>query len=273
VQPTQPLEITKIEMIVTSADPNPAAGKYECCGLSRGTLTVTPGRTSSSGASTVTVTGRVTGECDADLGFTGLTLDMNGQQLDAPAGGSQFISSEASPPSIIQSPAPQGSNNGGRVTVELGFAGVEKDAALSLTVLEGATDNPTICDAVFTFRDEDIGSIPGQSAFGPNGSLSEAAIAVLVVAVLAVVAGIGFFMMKSGGNNKKASSSSRNGGGGGGGGNAPVAVAMTTKPAAAPARGGPLKLNWKEAKDAAGDTYYFNSATGETTWERALVTA
>ena len=92
----------------------------------------------------------------------------------------------------------------------------------------------------------------------------------LVVAVLAVVAGIGFFMMKSGGNNKKASSSSRNGGGGG---NAPIAVAMTTKPVAAPARGGPLKLNWKEAKDAAGDTYYFNSATGETTWERALVTA
>jgi hypothetical protein len=80
---------------------------------------------------------------------------------------------------------------------------------------------------------------------------------VLVVAVLAVVAGIGFFMMKSDGNNKKASSSSRNGGGGGGGGNAPIAVAMTTKPVAAPARGGPLKLNWKEAKDAAGDTYYF----------------
>ena len=190
---------------------------------------------------------------------------MTNQRLDAGAGSTQFVSSEASPPSIIQSPAPQGSNNGGRVTVELGFAGVEKDAALSLTVLEGASDNPTICDAVFTFRDEDIGSIPGQNAVGPGGSLSGAAIAVLIIAILAVLGGIGFFMMRN----------EQGGGSGGGTGisKAPVAVAMTTKSPAPPVSTGQLKLNWKEAKDAAGDTYYFNSATGETTWERHLVTA
>ena len=30
-----------------------------------------------------------------------------------------------------------------------------------MTVLQNAAENPTVCDAVFTFKDEDAGSIPG----------------------------------------------------------------------------------------------------------------
>ena len=34
---------------------------------------------------------------------------------------------------------------------------------------------------------------------------------------------------------------------------------------------GQFKSGWSEAQDAAGDTYYFNKITQETTWERHLV--
>ena len=38
-----------------------------------------------------------------------------------------------------------------------------------------------------------------------------------------------------------------------------------------PVGNGGLKTGWKATKDAAGDTYYFNSISGETTWDKGLV--
>ena len=97
----------------------------------------------------------------------------------------------------------------------------------------------------------------GGGAGGAGGTI------VIVIVVLLVIAGIGFYV--------------KNNCGGGGGG--PVRGSANAKPAVAvampekPAGGGTLKPNWKAAQDAEGDTYYYNAATGETTWEKHLVMA
>ena len=44
---------------------------------------------------------------------------------------------------------------------------------------------------------------------------------------------------------------------------------VTTKKAG----GGALKAGWSEAKDETGAVYFYNKTTGETTWEKDLVSA
>ena len=246
VQPAEALTSTKIEKVVTSAPPN------ECCGLDTGALTVSAGA-SSRGVSTVSVSGQVTGQCQPGRGFTSLSLDLEQQMLQASGTDTQFVSLLLGGPSIRQVPPPAGST--GRVSVELAFTGIGEAAVLTMTVL-GEEGNPTICDATFTFKaaDDDVNAL--ANANGGGGGGAGGTIAIVIIVVLLVLAGIAFYVKS-------------NSGGGGGGAKPAVAVSMPVKPAG----GGTLKPNWKAAQDAEGDTYYYNSATGETTWEKHLVMA
>lgn len=265
--PSAPLTTTKIEAVVTSAPANPNAvpPTYDCCEMSTGTLTVASAPNTGANP-TVAVSGTVSGTCDPALGFSDINLQLTDTKLIAFSGSTQFKSLLLGGPRLDAGTQ--------KVNVELSFAGVEKDAALTLTVLQNAAQNPTICDAVFTFRDEDATSQTGgvnTATSGPRGSLSSTAVTLLVIAILSVIVGIGAVMWLQ---NNGGSNSGRRGGAASkpsaGASKPPVAVALSSN--SKPSNSGQLKPNWQEAKDPAGDTYYYNSATGETTWERHLVT-
>ena len=265
--PSTPITSTKMEVVITSAPANPTAvpPTYECCGLSTGTVTVSAGQNTGT-TPTVLVSGTVSGVCDPALGFSNIDIEFNDNQLTAFAGSTLFKSRTIGGPQVVAGTS--------RIPVEVSFAGVDKDAALSLSVKQSAAINPTICDAVITFKDDDADTITTNGgvngASSPRGSLSSTAVTLLVVAILSVLLGIGavVWLQNNAGGSKgrgagttTANATSRS---------APVAVAMSSKPKTS--NSGQLKPNWKEAKDSAGDTYYYNSSTGETTWERHLVT-
>ena len=128
----------------------------------------------------------------------------------------------------------------------------------------------------------------GNSAAGGSGSgsgtggLSIAAIIFLVLTVVIVIFSIVYIWTsmkkkeQQGGNRRNNNNARTN--------NAPPAVATTTTTKSVVLNvkgstakngsgggGGGLKPGWKATQDGVGDTYYFNSSTGETTWDKHLV--
>jgi hypothetical protein len=128
----------------------------------------------------------------------------------------------------------------------------------------------------------------GNSAAGGSGSgsgtggLSIAAIIFLVLTVVIVIFSILYIWTsmkkkeQQGGNRRNNNNARTN--------NAPPAVATTTTTKSVVLNvkgstakngsgggGGGLKPGWKATQDGVGDTYYFNSSTGETMWDKHLV--
>ena len=247
--------------IVTSAPPNPSLGQFECCALGAGDVTLRSGRATPAGASTIVLSGSITGNtCDQGLGFpsNSIGIQLNNVALEGALGDIQFKSN-----------ALQGLTVSG-VNVDLSYIA----GTLVLTMNDdflSSGGNPTICDLEVPFAVNKKAVAPqvnGDPA-GGTGGLSTAAIVILVLTILTVVGAVGIVYSI---NNQSG------GGGSSGGGGAKPAAKPAAKPvvamqARAPASGGRLKPDWSEARDDSGDVYYFNKRTGETTWEKHLVMA
>ena len=270
VAPTPPVSqimSTKITSIVTSGLPP----QLPCCGLSTGvgTITASPGVPTNVGASTMTVSGTASGtNCDPGLNFPGnqIAAQFNNIILTGAVGDLAFQNDPTNQQQQVLI---------GGVPAEVSFI----SNVLTFTMIGDSAENPKVCDTEVIMGNGppargSTGNTGGttnnnnnnnnnnnvnSNTNGVGGGLSEIAIIFIVITIVVVLGAAVVIFMK----NQKAQSSQ------------PTQRSIPTAAAVGlPAKhSGGLKRGWAEAKDAAGDTYYFNKTTGETTWEKNLVMA
>ena len=256
--PTPPqaaISSTTITSIVTSGGPP----KLPCCGLATGVITATPGRTTALGDTTLRLSGTATGtQCSPGLNFpqNSISMTINDVILFGKIGSLSFKNTG--------NRAQNGEIMIGGIPAQVEFI----NNVLTFEMLGPASQNPTVCDAEML-----MGGGPGGNSLIPEvtpllvstpstganaGGLTPTAVTFIVIAVVVVLLAL-LVVVAIQKKNKDAA-------------NQPTptpAIAISAK--AVNNNGTQLKAGWSEAKDGAGDVYYYNKTTGETTWERNLV--
>ena len=243
VAPTTPpaaVQSISIKSIVTSG-PRPA---LPCCGLTRHDITATPGATTSTGATTIVLSGTATGtNCNNGLNFPNneIQATMNNVILIGNIGDLGFKNDGTdSSSSVIV----------GNIPAEVTLV----QNVLSFAMLGDPAANPPVCDAEIMLRQI---REPLSPSAGDDGGIGGVAIFLIVFSVVVVfaLAGVAFRLQQQKKNTSQL----------------PTAAAVGLPSRAKNGNESALKAGWSEAKDEAGDSYYFNQTTGETTWERDLV--
>jgi hypothetical protein len=211
-------------------------------------ITASPGPTTSAGTTTVVLSGTASGtNCNAGLNFPNneINAKVNDVVLTGNVGDLGFKNDGADPSSSVVV---------GNIPAEVNFI----NNVLTFAMLGDPAANPPVCDAEIILRQIRQETTPGDSG-GEDGNSGIGGVAVFfivfsVVSVFALVAGVAFTLKRR--KQKPLKFKPR----------APaIALPSPSK------TGSGLKEGWAEAKDEAGDLYYFNKATGETTWEKHLV--
>ena len=265
VAPTPPsVQITSsaIKAIVTSGP------GVECCSITTGTITAQGGQATPQGSSTMTISGTLTStKCDPALNYPNnqISAPINNVVLTGKVGEFAFNAAD-------------GAVSIGGVPAEVNFI----SNVLTFTMVP-ATEEIKVCDTEVTMGSgpPPAGSNPIQNGNtgnsnnnnnnnnnnGVNGSgdgLSQTAIIFIVIAVVCLLGSIAIVMTMNKRKNQQNYNNHQQ--------KQQQLPTATTVALPSPAKtSGQFKSGWSEAQDAAGDTYYFNKITQETTWERHLV--
>lgn len=245
--PEPPLAVIGGSDIQNNGGGGPSTGPA-CCELTQAYFTARPSSTLN-GANRVQVEGTASGSgCDPALQIPSNQISLSvTAQLAGAAGESSFSGTTdvSGNPITIGGQAFQLT----LVNNELLFTNI-------------ATDTPKICDHKMALS---VDGVTDSSANGGGGTLEIGIIALFIflgVAACALIVAAYYFCSdrtpKGGDTATPAANPAAA---------APVAVAM-------PATVSKLKPGWTEAQDQeSGQTYYYNSQTKQTTWERHLVVA
>jgi hypothetical protein len=128
---------------------------------------------------------------------------------------------------------------------------------LSFAMLGDPAANPPVCDAEIMLRQIREPLSPSAGDDGGIGGVAIFFIIVFSVVVVFALAGVAFRLQQQKKNTSQLPTA--------------AAVGLPSRGAKNGKNESVLKAGWSEAKDEAGDSYYFNQTTGETTWERDLV--
>ena len=148
--PSAPL-VEMISSTVTSIVTSGPPPKLPCCGLSSADLTLSAGDTTSSGATTVRLSGSATGgNCNAGLKFPSNTITL---QMSNDGGKSVAGLTLAAPLMLFGEPGDQvfSTTNAVMLGQTMAAAKFVSSGVLSIVMLGDPSANPTVCDTEITF--------------------------------------------------------------------------------------------------------------------------
>ena len=148
--PSAPL-VEMISSTVTSIVTSGPPPKLPCCGLSSADLTLSAGDTTSSGATTVRLSGTASGSnCNAGLKFPSNTITL---QMSDDGGKSMAGLTLAAPLVLFGEPGDQvfSTTNAVMLGQTMAAAKFVSSGVLSIVMLGDSSLNPTVCDTEITF--------------------------------------------------------------------------------------------------------------------------